>query len=238
MTGWAVAAAALLLAILAFAEFRVQLLDGGIAFRFGPPSAEQIGEEPPLGSQDRIPALTNGPSPSVPQRESERLDGGETPESAPDPVRSDPARTDMAENEPWVATGRDSTRIHLTRDLGDPNALLTRGEFDGYVNAMAKLIAAIQDQNEYNAQENQEFIMFMRTMYEGLNEKQSQDYYDLRGRIEAVRYGLNEVETSTNDRFDSIDLSQGRSLTPQGSWRAPSRSDADSVRVGEDGRDE
>lgn len=239
MTGWAVAAAAVLLAVLAFAEFRVQLLDGGIAFRFGPPTAERIGEESPLESQDRTPALTNGVSPSVPQRQGELAHGGDTPANASDPAQGDPARADLAQNEPWIATGPDSTRIHLTRNMGDPSAPLTRGEFDGYVNAMAKLMAAIQDQNEYNAQENQEFIMFMRTMYEGLNEKQSQDYYDLRGRIEAVRYGLNEVETSTNDRLDSIDLSQGRSLTPQGSWRAPSRSaDADSVRVGEDGRDE
>jgi hypothetical protein len=122
--------------------------------------------------------------------------------------------------------------------MGDPSAPLTRGEFDGYANAMAKLIAAIQEQNEYNAQENEEFIMFMRTMYAGLNDKQSQDYYDLRGRIEAVRYGLNEVETTTNDRFDSIDLSRGRSLTPQGSRKAPAHSEADSSRTDMDGRDE
>ena len=226
MTGWAVAAAAVLLAVLAFAEFRVQLLDGGIAFRFGPPSAERIEK-----TQEQM--LPNGQSPSKGQRSDVQNPSHGLPATADretDGV-SVPAQSDLADNEPWMASGADSTRIQLTRDMGNPDAPLTRGEFDGYANAMAKLIAAIQDQNEYNAQENQEFIMFMRTMYEGLNEKQSQDYYDLRGRIEAVRYGLDEVETTTNDRFDSIDLSQG-------SWRAPSRSDADSSHVGEDGREE
>jgi hypothetical protein len=104
---------------------------------------------------------------------------------------------------------------------------------------MARVIAAMQSQNEYNAQENQEFIMFMRTMYEGLHQKQSQDYYDLRGRIEAVRYGLDEVETNTNDRLDSIDLTKGQSLTPQGIRHPPVGSeDADSSLHGEEGRNE
>lgn len=222
MTGWAVAAAALLLAILAFAEFRVQLLDGGIAFRFGPPSAERIAGD----SNEPVP--TGQVSPSV------RPEGNEAVrENAPGPVRGD-----LAENEPWIATGADSTRIQLTRDSGNSDAPLTRGEFDGYANAMAKLIAAMQDQNEYNAQENQEFIMFMRTMYDGLNDKQSENYYDLRGRIEAVRYGLDEVQTNTNDRLDSIDLSHGRSLTPQGTQHSGTRpADADSSGRREDGRD-
>jgi len=228
MAGWAVATAAVLLAILALAEFRVQLLDGGIAFRFGPPSAERI--EP---SREQM--IPNGQPPSNRQLADAPAPSDRHPA---DGETTGPARGDLTDSEPWIASRADSTRIRLTRDMGDPNAPLTRGEFDGYANAMAKLIAALQEQNEYNAQENQEFLMFMRTMYQGLNEKQSQDYYDLRGRIEAVRYGLSEVETSTNDRFDSIDLSGGRSLTPQGSWKAPSRVEADSSHTETDGRDE
>ncbi|MCA9728574.1 MAG: hypothetical protein KC729_12875 [Candidatus Eisenbacteria bacterium] len=209
--GWALAAAAALLAVLALAEFRIDLLDRGIAFRFGPPTAEMAPTATPQGT-GAVPAVQSDVAAS------------QQPNGAP---------------ETWIATGADSTRVQLTKNLGNPAAPLTRGEFDGYATAMAKVIAAMQSQNDYNSQESQEFIQFMRTMYDGLQQKQSQDYYDLRGRIESVRYGLDEVETNTNERFDAIDFTNGQSLTPQGVRpRRSEAGDADSSGQDQNGREE
>ena len=125
-------------------------------------------------------------------------------------VSENPTRND------WVVPRSDSLEVRLGSqgDLVASDRPMTLKEFEAYTAGMAKVVAAMQAQNEYNLRQSEEFLGFVRTMYEGLSDKQADDYYELRGRIESGRYGLTEVETTTNDRFDSMDLRQGEPLSP------------------------
>jgi hypothetical protein len=205
--GWAFAAAAVVFAILIAAQARIDLLDRGIAFRFGPPAL-----------------VENQASPASPASRDGDAGPAETAADEPRPasaVESDepvPTLAQVASSTPadeWVVSQDDSLQVRLrSAESAGTDLPMTRREFEAYTAGMAKVIAAMQSRNDYNLRQSEDFLAFVRSMYEGLSERQADNYYELRGRIEAVRYGLTEVETTTNDRLDMIDLREGEPLSP------------------------
>jgi hypothetical protein len=184
--GWAVAAAAVALIVLALVNFRFELFEGGFAVRIGPPAS--------------------GPS---------------TSERIAAPAGSVPAGPEVAGPE---RAGRDAGPAQLTGSgPGAPGAsgrttegsYLTRAEFDAYTAGMARAMSDMLQSYRYDQRQNEDFTEFSKAMYDGLTERQQKDYYDLRSRIEALRYGLTEVESNTNDRLRTVlGTGPGEPITP------------------------
>ena len=175
--GWGLTATALVLAVLAIADFRVQLIDNGLSFTFGKP------ESPTM-------AMQNG----APQMDPRAVDG-----RSPDVIH------------PGAAVLRPEAVLAAK----DDSPYIMREDFEHYATNLSRVMNEVLLAVESEEERSKDFTGFMRAMYQGLNDRQSKDYYDLRGRIEAVRLGLNEVQT-TRPRFEEMfDTNPGEPLIPK-----------------------
>jgi len=148
----------------------------------------------------------------------ERVDGGfafrmNPAESPSVPNGSNPLLT----SSPGGASPAPGTTIPLTGQFASVDAgtapYLTRSEFDAYTAGMARVMSELVHTENENSVRNQEFSGFMRTLVESMSDRRDEDRREFITKIEALRYGLQEVEAQTNDRIDLIQVS-GQSLTP------------------------
>jgi hypothetical protein len=159
--GFAVAAAAVLL--LALGHFRVEKVNGGLAFRVGAEHAPLSPVGQPLEPLAARPLLT-------------------TPGAMESPLT-------LASQEAPSAAG--SEKLYMTKD-----------EFRAYSAGMAQTMMALL--NDYSRQRDQDVVNLVRAAYTGMERKQTQDYDDLRTRIEAFGLGLARQQYNTDARLDLL----------------------------------
>ncbi|MEZ4650326.1 MAG: hypothetical protein R3E97_16380 [Candidatus Eisenbacteria bacterium] len=143
-------------------------------------------------------AFRFGDTPSV----EERIGSG--PEGAPDAGGADLAQ---------FATDSLGTHIPLTGRFGtasNESPYLTRDEFQAYTQGVALAFGDLLHAAEYNRVKNEQFSGYMRSLYEGLEDRQAESYLDLRGRIETIRYDMDRP----GDGSYLNDLPQGESISP------------------------
>jgi hypothetical protein len=191
---WGLAAAALLLAGLALADFQIQRVDGGIALRFGDRTEGPVvakgkeGASPAAGSA--TPAGGDaGRAPSIQAIPASGVTGGQ----------HDP-KTLLAPGNQGSAP--DGAAPYLTRE-----------EFKTYADGMARTIVALL--NDYSDRRDEELSHALVNMYQELNQKQTFAYDDLSGKIDAVRVGLIMEKTKTDAQLETLlDQAKGEPLAP------------------------
>lgn len=168
--GWALTGAALVLAILAIADFRIQAIDRGLSFTFGAPEATSLAARSGPNSEG---AKATRPHPRVVGLLSEAVVAG-----------------------------------------NDDSPYLRREDFEMYADRMARVMSDLLSTMETDEERTRDFTGFMRAVYQGLDDRQSKDYYDLRGRIEAVRMNLDEVQVTSDRLDDMFQANPGEPLVP------------------------
>ena len=122
----------------------------------------------------------------------------------------------------WV-TDSLGTRIPLTGDfspVSNESPYMTRDEFYAYSEGVARALGDLLRAADYNRAKNEEFSGYVRTLYSGLEDRQAESYYDLRTRIETIRYGLDQQsQESFLERYPG-----GESISP-GVRSTPSQDD-------------
>jgi hypothetical protein len=188
-TPWAVAVAAVLVAFLAWKDFRIDQTNGGIAFRFGRRAPEVI------QSAEQIPSLPPG--------------------------------TAMVNGSALVPAGNlePGRQVDATAPQGG-GAYLTRAEFNDYSNGMARTMVALL--NEYSRRRDLELTNLLQGAFGRFTDRQTTDYAELRGRLDALQQGVSVQKTVTDSRLDYLMRTGAQgSLTPSGS-----SSDSDSAKEG------
>lgn len=163
-TPWAVATAAILVAFLAWKDFRIDRTNGAIAFRFGGPVQE-------------APLLTDRGSASL--EKPPVADGSHLPAGALEPGR-------LVDATPGQEAG----------------AYLTHAEFENYSDGMARTMVALL--SEYSRRRDQELTGLLQGAFGRLNDRQVNDYAELRGRLDALQQGVTMQRTVTDSRLDYL----------------------------------
>lgn len=178
--GWAVAAAAILLLVLSALDFRVEVGDGVLAFRLGE-SAPQLAERAASGraSSDQVLAEGAGSGQDGSQ-------GGGRSGVAANRNGGESGSVDLADDETRIPLTGDFARVH------DESPYLTRDEFHAYSEGVARAFGDLIRAADYNRVKSEEFNGYVRTLYQGLEDRQAESYYDLRARIETIRFGLDQ----------------------------------------------
>lgn len=173
-SAWGLAFAAFVLALLGLADFRIELIENGVGFRFGPPA-----------------------SPPAAQRGT-----GAGAGAGADSLTMHPGLVSMLGS--------------LSGSSTEPGPYVTREEFQQYAMRTAHVLSEMARTFEADQTDARDVAGFMQAMYRSLNDQQREQYYDLRGHIEAVKVGLSEVRTSTNDRLEGLfENNPGEPLVPQ-----------------------
>ncbi len=141
--GWAVAGLATFLLLLSLANFRIDFDGSSVAFRFGPPTTQEL-------SENAVPFVQDSLGTHIPLEYASA--GGDTP-------------------------------------------YLTRAEFENYTRGISLTLTDLARTAEFNRAQTEQMAGTVRTAYQGLQERQMDSYYDLRGRIENILYGLEEIES-------------------------------------------
>ena len=126
-----------------------------------------------------------------------------------------PGGAPAGENLAQFATDSLGTHIPLTGRFGtasNESPYLTRDEFQAYTQGVALAFGDLLHAAEYNRVKNEQFSGYMRSLYEGLEDRQAETYLDLRGRIETIRYDM--VRTDDGTVLDG--LPPGESISPGG----------------------
>lgn len=193
VSGWAVAAAAILVMVMAVKGYRIEAIDGGYAIRQAPRTGDApvpvdpVTEPRDQANQDLVPA----------------------PRRSTDPV-SDQAGREPLETEQVrePAAVRSPSPVQLVN-----GNYVTEQELEEKSTAMMRIFAELM--NDYRARRDVEMAAMLRSMYGQLNDKQFADYSELRGRIEAVGLGLMAEQSRTNARIETIfEHADPDSLTP------------------------
>lgn len=186
---WAVAVAAMLVAVVSLTGVRLERQDGAIALRFGAPSREN---PQPSQSTPQDQNLASNPqrgieSESPAQRDDAPLPGG--------------GHLEMTQ----------SPEVRQVSQGAGP--YLTKQEFDAYAAGMTQTLLALL--NEYSRTRDREVAGLLQAAIDGISEKQSQDYSDLSDRLDALRVGMAQEQLVTKTQLDAL-LSEGRegSLSP------------------------
>lgn len=192
---WGLAAAALLLAGLALADFQVQRVAGGIAFRFGDraESPEVAVRNQPVGDET---------APARPAAES--ASGAAIPAGRVTSERPDAGAPGAAERSGAASSGE--------------APYLTREEFKAYADGMARTMVALL--NDYSERRDKDLSGALVSMYQELNQKQSFVYDDLRERIDAVGVGLVMEQTKTDVQLENL-MDQGRGAALKAQNQSP-----------------
>lgn len=179
-TPWAVATAAVLVAFLAWKDFRVDTTDGGLALRFGKPTpaAIQTAENAPAANPAGIAVPASGPA--------------ATPVGALEP-------------------GRQAVAPSPAND----GVYLTKADFNQYSEGMSRALVALL--NDYGTRRDKELSDLLQDAFARVANRQSIDYAELRGRIDALQEGVSVQRSVTDSRLDYLMRggTQG-SLTPSG----------------------
>jgi hypothetical protein len=186
VSGWAVAAAAILVMVLAVKGYRIEEIDGGYAIRQAPRNNSAPGPVDPV---------------MEPRDQAERDVAPDSPIETPDRI-IDSSR-DQAGREPNVRERQASDVVRSPSPVQLVNGnYVTEQEFEEKSTAMLRMFAELM--NDYRARRDVEMAAMLRNMYGQLNDKQFADYSELRGRIEAVGLGLMAEQSRTNSRIEDI----------------------------------
>jgi hypothetical protein len=88
---------------------------------------------------------------------------------------------------------------------------LTKQEFQAYAAGMTQTMVALL--NEYGRERDQEVGSALQVVLRNISEKQTEDYRDLRGRLDAFASGLSEEQMTTKAQLGYL-LEQTRSTSP------------------------
>ncbi len=88
---------------------------------------------------------------------------------------------------------------------------LTKQEFQAYAAGMTQTMVALL--NEYGRERDQEVGSALQVVLRNISEKQTEDYRDLRGRLDAFASGLSEEQMTTRAQLGYL-LEQTRSTSP------------------------
>jgi len=212
---WGLAAAACLLLALGASGFRVQRLDGGVAFRFGEPAASGPASGLPSGSAaDTRLASNNGFSPESGFEPGltvlDRVDSRSGPVDLVTGSRSQPA------GELVTASNQVAAPVSGATPAGGQAPYMTRQEFESYSEGMSKMFVALL--KDYGESRDAKLAEAMQAMSQGFNDQQFRDYQELRKRIEAIHVGLVADGAVGGAKLDDVldGNGAGVSLEPRG----------------------
>jgi hypothetical protein len=188
---WTVATAAAIVAIVAVTDLRLERQEGAIALRFGERSQRSVVDPAALRQQQDFAAETpvrdSGTGlPAVgPQQDVARMPGGQLEMTQTPEIRQ-------------VSEGA--------------GPYLTKHEFDAYAAGMTQTLLALL--NEYSKTRDQEVAGLLQAAIDGISEKQTRDYSDLRDRMDALRAGMAQEQFTTKAQLDALLGSREGSLSP------------------------
>jgi hypothetical protein len=158
---WGFAGATAVLVILILTGFRVDWVENGLVFRFGPDSQIVSGSSPGAGSM-----------------------------TATAPGNVDPGR---------IGPPSDGVRATPVAARGD---LVTRHEMDYYSAGIMRMMSDMLV--DYRNERNGELAYILGSLYEQLRSEQSEQYDDLKARVEGVGLGLMVEQSRANARLEYL----------------------------------
>jgi anti-sigma factor RsiW len=232
---WGLAAAACLLIVLGASGFRIERVNGGVAFRFGGASdvrdiatggsgaagtardARTAGGAPSgSGSTDEVQLASTDsqPGPSALDRgASHSGSSGSHPDSRPNPAGG------------LVAASNGVAPPKAGAAPAAGQGYMTRQEFESYSDGMSKMFVALL--KDYGETRDKQLADAMQAMYTGLNDQQFKDYQELRKRIEAINVELTIAGAdSAGQVTDALEKNgEGVPLEPRGTSKPRSEDD-------------
>jgi len=194
---WGLAAAACLLLALGAGGFRVQRVDGGLAFRFG--DAPAGGLSSGLAGDTRLASGTTLPAQSGFESGLTALDRAASRSGSADPFidsRPQPA------GELVTASNQVVAPVSGTAPAGGQAPYMTRQEFESYSEGMSKMFIALL--KDYGENRDARLAEAMQAMSQNLNDQQFRDYQELRKRIEAIHVGLVADGATSDAKLDDV----------------------------------
>lgn len=230
---WGLAAAACLLIVLGASGFRIDRVNGGVAFRFG--AAGELGDVATGGSGTAGTVRETGTATSgVGSANDMRL---ASTDSQPGPSALDRGASHsgssgpLADSRPNPAGGL----VAASNGVAPPNAgavpaagqvaYMTRQEFESYSDGMSKMFVALL--KDYGESRDQKLADAMQAMYTGLNDQQFKDYQELRKRIEAINVELAVASADSGGKLTDVlqQNGEGVPLEPRGTSNPRSEED-------------
>ena len=218
---WGLAAAAVCLAVLGLAHFRIDRADGGFAFHFGAPAAPVSTYPLAAFSPATSPAGTIWSSPAMVPATVPATVPSAAPPAVPPATQVGLQASDAREVSPLrPATARNPG---LSAEA-DRDGYVTRRELDAYTRSMGE--AMLNMIADYTRQRDQAVTQFVQTALSGVSDRQADDYRELRTQIEDLGSGVLQDQARTRARLDYL-TSKGGQSKPERIGAAPRTSEGE-----------